>query len=158
MLKAQDNKELVKKFFLQLMFCILIPSIYGTLIHFLVAVVDYTRVLGKRRSRVHFLLYSPPHEVVGELEFYIALAGLDQTVFAIPDLRPTVAGQHIAVGIVGRLLGVDSSILVQRIGGIVISKRPTRYPPAPVPQTIPAAWKSVSSSDVPPRKNPLLNG
>ena len=72
--------------------------------------------------RVYLLLDSPPHVVVSELEFYASLADLDQTVFAVPDLRPAVAGQHIAVGIVGRLLGIDGGILVQSIGGIVIRR------------------------------------
>ena len=73
-----------------------------------VAVVDEPGGLRQYPAVAGFLIdvfLDPAAQVVvAERQPGVAFDGFDQPVFAVPHLRPAVAGQHVAVRVTGRIL------------------------------------------------------
>ena len=91
---------------------VIIISKFIMLVH--IPVVESEQSLGG-----DFLLNPAAHVVVGHFHQCITAFGTDQAVFSVPCIEPAIAGgQHIAVGVVGRLIAVDCRVLVQQVAGV----------------------------------------
>ena len=84
----------------------------------LVAVVDVLFVLGQHSVTANLLFEAAAHIVVVGFEAKRSLFRRNQPVFIVPGVAPAVPGQHVAVGVIARLLRVDPGILVEVAGGI----------------------------------------